>query len=193
MNVRKILLTFKPRTIAIVIAASFAVCGTNSTKAAPILGGQLFVQHTGDVIATFQNSDTDFNNLLLLASPPNNLGVIFEVHVTPSGTMVNLGTFAAGTELIFALNNQHGGTFFDGPASRNPDNIAHALVNYQYGLGQTFVGFEDMFGGYDFDYNDLQFTLSNVGSLPVPDGGSTALLLGGSILVLAYLRRIVAR
>ena len=153
------------------------------------MGGQIFVQHTGDVIATFQGGDTDFNNLLLLASPPNNLGVIFEVHVTPSGTVVNLGTFSAGTELIFELNNQHGGIFFNGPASRNPDNIPHAIVDYQYAPGQTFVGFEDMFGGFDFDYNDLRFTLSNVtGS--VPDGGiSTAMLLGSAVLLLMFLRR----
>jgi hypothetical protein len=125
----------------------------------------------------------------MLASPPNNLGVIFEGHVTPSGTMVDLGAFNAGTELIFALNNQNGGIFFTGPANRNPDNVAHAIVDDQFGPGQTFVRFEDLFGGGDLDYNDLEFTLSNVTSA-VPDGGSTtAMLLGSAVLVLVFLRR----
>ena len=188
----KIPLRIKSTAIAFAVAVSFAICGTASTQATPILGGKIFVQHTGDVIATFQNSDTDYNDLLLLASPPNNLGVIFEVHVTPVGTMVNLGSFTAGTELIFELNNQHGDLFFTGPASRNPDNIPHAKVDFQFAPGQSLVGFEDVFGGYDFDYNDLRFTLTNVGRA-VPDGGTTAMLLGSAILVLAAFRRFARR
>ena len=185
----KILLAIKPRTLAAAIGLSLAICGTASTRATPIVGGQVFVQNSGHVIATFVGSDAGFDNLILLASPPNNLGVIFEGHVTPSGTTVDLGVFNAGTELIFELNNQNGGIFFTGPASRNPDNVAHAIVDDQFAPGQTFVGFEDMFGGGDFDYNDIQFTLSNVTSA-VPDGSSsTAMLLGSTVLVLVFLRR----
>lgn len=193
---QKFLRAIQPRAIAAVIGLSFGILGTTSSQATPILGGKIFVQNTGDVVATFQNSYAGVNNLLLLASPPNNLGVIFEVNVTPAGTMVNLGAFTAGTELIFELNNQHGGIFFDGPASRNPDNVAHAIVDYQHAPGQTFVGFEDIFGGGDRDYNDLQFTLSDVTSVPtsVPDGGTTtAMLLGTAVLFLAVLRRFANR
>ena len=151
------------------------------------------MQNSGHVIATFTGSDSAFDNLLLLASPPNNLGVIFEGHVTSSGTTLDLGTFNAGTELIFALNNQNGGIFFTGPANRNPDNVAHAVVDDQFAPGQTFVGFEDAFGGGDFDYNDIQFTFSNVTSA-VPDGSSTtAMLLGSAILILFFLRRFAHR
>jgi hypothetical protein len=185
----KILFAIKPKTIAVVVGLSFAIFSTTPTRATPILGGQIFVQNSGHVTATFTASDSAFDNLLLLASPPNNLGVIFEGHVTPSGTMVDLGAFNAGTELIFALNNQNGGIFFTGPANRNPDNVAHAIVDDQFGPGQTFVRFEDLFGGGDLDYNDLEFTLSNVTSA-VPDGGSTtAMLLGSAVLVLVFLRR----
>jgi hypothetical protein len=185
----KILFAIKPKTIAVVVGLSFAIFSTTPIRATPILGGQIFVQNSGLVTATFTASDSAFDNLLLLASPPNNLGVIFEGHVTPSGTMVDLGAFNAGTELIFALNNQNGGIFFTGPANRNPDNVAHAIVDDQFGPGQTFVRFEDLFGGGDLDYNDLEFTLSNVTSA-VPDGGSTtAMLLGSAVLVLVFLRR----
>jgi hypothetical protein len=185
----KILFAIKPKTIAVVVGLSFAIFSTTPTRATPILGGQIFVKNSGLVTATFAGSDSAFDNLLLLASPPNNLGVIFEGHVTPSGTMVDLGAFNAGTELIFALNNQNGGIFFTGPANRNPDNVAHAIVDDQFGPGQTLVRFEDLFGGGDLDYNDLEFTLSNVTSA-VPDGGSTtAMLLGSAVLVLVFLRR----
>ena len=175
----------------ILLAILFAIGGAASTQATPIVGGQIFVQNSGHVIATFLDSFSGYDNLLVLASPPNNLGIIFESNVTPTGTVVDLGVFAAGTELVFELNNQSGGIFFTGPANRNPDNVAHAIVNYQYAPGETFVGFEDFFGGGDFDYNDLQFALSNVGSRAVPDGGgSTVMLLGSAILVLVFLRRL---
>jgi hypothetical protein len=147
------------------------------------------VQNSGDVIATFKGSDAGFDNLLLLASPTNNLGVSFNGPVTPIGTTLDLGFFNAGTELIFDLNNQNGGIFFTGPASRNPDNIAHAIVDFQFGPGQTFVGFEDISGGGDRDFNDMQFTLSNVRGA-VPDGGSTtAMLLGIGLGVIEFIRR----
>jgi hypothetical protein len=181
--------SIKPSTIAVVVGLFFAICGTAPTGATPIVGGKILVQNTGDVTATFLGSDARFDNLLLLFSPPNNHGVIFEGHVTPIGTVLDLGVFNAGTELIFELNNQSGGIFLTGPANRNPDNLAHAIVDDQFAPGQTFVGFEDLFGGGDFDYNDLQFTLSNVTS-SVPDGGSTtAMLLGSAVLVLVFLRR----
>ena len=189
----KILLVMKPRTIAIVIGLSFATFGTTQTQATPIIGGQIFVHHTGDVVVTFTGSDAEFDNLLLLASPPNSLGTIFEGHVTPAGTMVDLGVFSAGTELIFELNNQTGGVFFSGPASRNPDDVAHAVVDDQFAPGLTLVGFEDMVGGGDFDYNDLEFTVSNVGGSSVPDGGPTAMLLGSAILLFGFLRRFAWR
>jgi VPDSG-CTERM motif/Domain of unknown function (DUF4114) len=174
----------------ILFAIALAVCGTASTQATPIIGAPIFVQNTGHVMATFSGSDAMFNNLLLLASPPNSLGTIFEGHVTPVGNTVDLGVFAAGTELVFELNNQVGGIFFSGPASRNPDNVAHAAVDFA--PGQTLVGFEDMFGGGDRDYNDLEFTLVNVTS-SVPDGGSTAMLLGSGILLLAFFHRFAHR
>ena len=148
------------------------------------------MQNSGHVIATFVGSNAAFDNLLLLTSSPNNQGVIFEGHVSPFGTTVDLGVFNAGTELIFEINNQTGGLFFTSPANGNPDNVAHAIVDHQFAPGQTLVVFEDLFGGGDFDFDDMQFTLSNV-TRGVPDGSCTALMLGSAILVLMFLRRFV--
>jgi hypothetical protein len=82
------------------------------------------------------------------------------------GTVVDLGFFTAGTEVVFGLRNDtnddepNWGTYYTGSASRNPDNHFHAVVdndprqsiNYpaEYAAiiaalpaGQTLVGFED--------------------------------------------------
>ena len=53
----KTFLAMKPRTIAIAVGLLFATFGTTQTQATPIIGGQIFVQHTGDVVVTFTGSN----------------------------------------------------------------------------------------------------------------------------------------
>ena len=56
---------------------------------------------------------------------------------------MNLGAFAAGTELVFRLLvQQTGDLFYTGPGIRNLDGIVHAMI--QEAAGQVIVGFEDL-------------------------------------------------
>ena len=77
----------------------------------------------------------------------------------PTGTQLNLGQFNSGAELEFYLTNPSGLTFHTGPASRNPDGIIHANV-VSNGANSWTVGFEDITGGGDSDYNDVSFTVT---------------------------------
>lgn len=43
---------------------------------------------------------------------------------------MSLGTFPIGTELIFS-DTANGKTYFTGPASRNPDKLAHAAITFK--------------------------------------------------------------
>jgi hypothetical protein len=78
-----------------------------------------------------------------------------------AGTVVNLGKFPKGTELIFAIvvnDTITPGTFTYqmGPAARNPDNVAHADVAC-LGNGVSNVSFEDGNGGGDNSFDDVRF------------------------------------
>jgi hypothetical protein len=113
---------------------------------------------------------------------------IFVNHGSTAGQVVDLGTFPAGTELIFhvvADTSQRPfgpGPYLDwytGPASRNADGFAHAWVDTEYTgpYGGTAVGFEDqagLGGPGDEGYEDLLYTFTNVtgqGGPPVTGQG----------------------
>ena len=82
------------------------------------------------------------------------------------GLVVDLGTFDSGTELVFCIVNLNTGwRFFMGPADRNPDGIAHAIVDVT-GPGVAEAGFEDLLGGGDRDFNDNRFRFTGVVSNP---------------------------
>ena len=71
--------------------------------------------------------------------------------------------------------------FYSGDGSRNPDGIAHAVVDSRQNQAQ--VGFEDLFGGGDRDYNDLVFSFSNVsgGTLSDQSGGPSVPAAGRTV------------
>ncbi len=146
----------------------------------------------GEVTATFVAGSGCYYDYLyldtLIAGNPNyaNAGggsgetanFIFVNHGSVPGQVVDLGSFPAGTELIFhvvadASCSAFGpGPFLDwytGPASRNADGFCHAWVDAAYTgpYGGTAVGFEDLAGLGDAGYEDLIYTFSNVTSSAV--------------------------
>jgi len=110
------------------------------------------------------------------------------------GDFVDLGNFEAGTQLDFFLiaNGANGGTnVFSTDTSVNPDGINHvyALADSPYLL----IGFEDLYGGGDLDFNDLLFVVdigtANVNALTNAPEPSTLMSLGSFILFAMYLER----
>jgi len=154
-------------------------------SALPIHGAQIFVQSPGEVIATFLGYSADYTSDLYLDSSPNAPGIIFTNKTTLPGTMVNLGSFSGGTELVFRLSVRDTGfPFFTGPGVGNPDGEPHVLVDSQFALSTTYVGFEDLWGGGDRDYDDFIFSLTNATTMPplhTPEP-SAVLLLGSGLL-----------
>lgn len=161
---------------------------TNSNNHIVASTQSLYVATTGEVNITFLSSDASYNSDLYLVGNNN---VLFN-NKTSSPLQTLTGFFEAGTELVFKLYvNSTGNSFSNGAILRNPDNIVHA--GYQSLVSNSvIVGFEDMFGGGDRDYNDFVFLLNNVrvGPLsPVPEPSAYVMLIAGLALVGAKSKR----
>ncbi len=160
-----------------------------------IVGSSLFVQNDGDVHVTFKGSDAGYTSTLSFQ------GTNLFSNRDTTGVTINLGNFSAGTELNFQLLVHNTGNIFStGMGTMNPDGIAHTLVS-DMGNGLTQVGWEDLYGGGDLDYNDLVFDFSNVttegdeipgsedpGKLIANPEPSTMILFGSGLLGLGAWR-----
>src|SRR5262249_18003395 len=94
-------------------------------------GFEVIVKSTGPVTAIYQgfNSSLYSNDLYLVSSDgkPANDKFLFNNKTSTPGSSVPLGSFTAGTKLVFQLHvRDTGKDYFTGAAGRNPDGHTHA-------------------------------------------------------------------
>jgi len=129
-------------------------------------GERLYVRSSTPITITFwSDPGTAYNNIVGLHLPDTiTFGICRGGNVPPP---TQIGPFPEGTELTFFLNSQASDAppgvapiYYDGPASRNPDNRIHADVSYDPEPRRTVLGWEDMWNLGDQDFDDCVMTLS---------------------------------
>ena len=188
--------------IALAFVTALSVFSARSVHADPVLGEQLYYTG-GDVTFDVLSASAAYHNFLglylLSPGPVQQGGVLAENHESAGDQVVfdpSLLGYSPGDELIFGIAVYRGGShesptnflalFFTGAGSRNPDGVEHAMVD-ALGGGQYLVGFEDLWGGGDRDYNDTRFLFTGgVTNVPEP---VTLGLFGIAIIGLAIASR----
>lgn len=176
--------------------ALLITCTSYRAGHASILGGQLFGSGS-TTTATILDSDSGFSNLVWKLGPLP--GQFIGVDDTNVGVPVTLGTFDPCDELLIGIISPEG-LFVTGPGSRNPDGLAHAKLDW-VDSDSVNIGFEDLLGGGDNDFNDAIVRLDGVNQFQdpncmdcdppstVPEPGTMSLLGLGALGMVKRLRK----
>lgn len=119
------------------------------------------------------------------------------------GDFVDLGPVTEGTSIGFFLiaNGARGGRqVWSTKTEYNADGINHVVSLVRPESPYLLIGFEDLYGGGDNDFNDLVFALEigannakalrGVSVLAVPDAGSTLVALTLSLFLLGVVNPV---
>lgn len=179
----------------------------NIGTAAPTV--PLTAASTGSISAYFYSANTAGNDQVRLFNVTQNTFSAFTLNAPSStmGQMFNLGTANKGDVLVFelvnyALMNPNTGTYplLASDPTYSDDKINHAYVTAFSGTSSipagTYVAFEDYLGGYDYDYNDDTFVVTNLSTMTTatvtPEPGSLVLMGTGLLTGVGFLRRRLA-
>jgi len=163
---------------------------------------------TGQIIfgdTSCNTGDRSFPNFSQFCPNPNDAlpGKVAPYKPLNVGDWVNLGSFKAGTKLDFQLvsNDINGGIYENGvkgifslDQNLNPDNLQH-VIGYYY-KDYLVLGFEDLWGGGDQDYNDTVFAIDigkenarGVAKIPEPSVAAAMFAIAGLGLMKTRRRR----
>lgn len=119
-----------------------------------------FVASGGDVVVDVKSSDSGYQNKIYWST--DNFKTKNYIGVDNNQASVNIGSFAKGTKVEFGIENDAKQFFRTGAGAANTDQQVHAKITTN-GSG-TEIGFEDLFGGGDNDFNDAIIQVHNVAS-----------------------------
>lgn len=191
-------MTRNPNSLLLLLAAVML----SWTSPAMAQGGQLghSLAKSGDIAVLFVGADAVYSNDVYYFAAVGDMTsatFLFNNHAAAAGAAADPDDsgLAIGSEAVFGICVNRAAedpgadcanaddVFYTGPASRNSDNVAHAMVwtrtAYETEFGALdptafppeydfVIGFEDILGGGDRDYNDAIFAVRGTTVLPEP-------------------------
>ena len=156
----------------------------------------------GDLLISFMGSTAGYKSYLGVVVNGVDLGLSLSNKVA-RGTTWNYGWVEAGSSISFYLDVTNTGETYFSNSSLNSDGLNHLYADAYNGGnrigGKWFarakyaaIGFEDMQGGGDKDYDDARFIAQEVGFIeydPAPEPAAWAMMIAGFGLVGGAARR----
>lgn len=117
------------------------------------------------IVVDIEASDSGYNNRIFYST--DNFKTKQYLGVDNQTGSVDLGTFKPGTTIQFGIDNGQGDFFKTGGKAANADNVDHTQVS-KLADGSVRVGFEDLRGGGDRDFNDAIIKVRSVPAVTAP-------------------------
>lgn len=159
----------------------------------PAEATQFHVTKDGEVGAYFAGQSADYDNLAgiifddRVVSPlPTNDPVFINNHVSSIGDYTSFGTGVKGESVLFydfilnTLDTWYSSTTMN---SDGQNHLFYSPFNLPDGTSALLIGFEDLKGGGDLDFNDTMMIFTNVSPVPEP---STYLMMAIGLIVLRF-------
>lgn len=162
-----------PRLAAVLATASRASAATAATSPASTAGAPPkavasssggFVTNGGRVIMDIAASDSGYENQIYWSK--DNFATRHLVGVDNHQASIDLGEFAAGTRIDFGIVNGANQFFRTGGSTANSDGVDHTRISSN--AHGTQIGFEDLLGGGDRDFNDAIIQIRSATAVPAP-------------------------
>jgi hypothetical protein len=191
--------------LGIVVAAGLALIATGAPAATParyptpgkpnIVEYKFTAATTGEITAYFAGTTAAYVENLGLMINGVATGITGLVNQKSSyGDALVLGKAEAGDNLVFFTEVFTTGDVYFTQADLNRDGVNHAwstsFAGDKYIPAGTYVAFEDMRGGGDFNYHDETFVFDNVSVVPaaVPEPANWLMMIAGFGMV-GFVRR----
>jgi hypothetical protein len=154
----------RQRSLAAVCLLLAALTMPLTANALPVLYDGRFYYTGGDITIDVLHYDSAYDNVLQLRSALGSLDLAMGSKVGTKTVLTEqqiagMG-IGVGDELQFGLHVQNTGhDFVLGPGDLNLDGLSHAYIRPS-STSKYYVGFEDLWGGGDRDFNDTIFRFS---------------------------------
>ena len=150
------------------------------------------VASDGPVMAYFVGASAAYENRMTANFDGPTADAPFISNRSSFGDSFSYGSHAAGEQVIFVNNVLDTGNWFYSLNEFNDDGFNHIFAS-QFSLPDgtpaVFIGFEDIYGLGDRDFNDNMAIFTNVTMVPIPEPSTYAMLLVGLGLIGFTMRR----